>query len=58
MAEEKTARKPVFELHLLNDDMKKHVIECIQKRGKIAILVDAGTVKPTGELNGGFTQVD
>lgn len=57
MADEKS-RKPIFELHLLNDDLKKQVMECIQKRGKISILVDAGHVKPTGELNGGFTQVD
>jgi hypothetical protein len=59
MAEGAEQKKPLLELHLLDEATKKQVIECIQKRGKISLMVDQkATINLEGGRDGGFTQVD
>jgi hypothetical protein len=49
--------KPVFELNLADPDLKKRVLECIQKQGKLSF-----HVKPAGahQAPGGsaYTRID
>jgi hypothetical protein len=59
MSESTGEKKQLLELHLLDEETKKQVIDCIQKRGKISLsLGQKGTVKVGGAHDGGFTQID
>jgi hypothetical protein len=49
--------RQTLDFDLLNEDLRKKVIECISKRGKISVVVDdRGVVSGIG-LTGSFRQL-
>ena len=45
-----------IDFDLLDDDAKKRVIDCIQTRGKISVVLDEKILRGAGE-DGGFRQL-
>jgi|HubBroStandDraft_6_1064221.scaffolds.fasta_scaffold47542_4 hypothetical protein len=50
--------KPVFELNLSDPDLKKRVMECIQKQGKLSFYAKPAGAQAQAPGGGGYTRID
>ena len=52
----KGSTRATFEIEVLNDDMKKRIVQCIERRGKITVSMVLKGAKALGNGDGGFEQ--